>query len=97
MAEDFKKLTREELDELAGEPLPEPAAMSLINANIAAPIPGWVFRPLLAWLRIQKHAVEWIKTPFFTGTTFVEFFKAETRNCAAVDGLSLGFRQPEQE
>jgi len=38
MAEDFKKLTREELDELAGEPLPERAAMSLINANIAAPI-----------------------------------------------------------
>lgn len=35
---DFKKLTREELDELAGEPLPERAAMSLINANVAAPI-----------------------------------------------------------
>jgi hypothetical protein len=31
-------LTREELDEMAGEPLPERAAMSLINANIAAPI-----------------------------------------------------------
>jgi hypothetical protein len=38
MADDFRKLTREELDELAGEPLPERAAMSLINANIAAPI-----------------------------------------------------------
>jgi hypothetical protein len=38
MAEEFRKLTREELDELAGEPLPERAAMSLINANIAAPI-----------------------------------------------------------
>lgn len=36
--QDFKKLTREELDQLAGEPLPERAAMSLINANIAAPI-----------------------------------------------------------
>lgn len=35
---EFKKLTREELDKLAGEPLPERAAMSLINANIAAPI-----------------------------------------------------------
>ena len=34
----YKPLTREELDELAGEPLPERAAMSLINANIAAPI-----------------------------------------------------------
>jgi hypothetical protein len=38
MAEEFRKLTRQELDELAGEPLPERAAMSLINANIAAPI-----------------------------------------------------------
>jgi len=38
MADEFRKLTREELDTLAGEPLPERAAMSLINANIAAPI-----------------------------------------------------------
>jgi hypothetical protein len=37
-AEEYRKLTREELDELAGEPLPERAAMSLINANLAAPI-----------------------------------------------------------
>ena len=34
----YKALTRQELDELAGEPLPERAAMSLINANVAAPI-----------------------------------------------------------
>jgi predicted peroxiredoxin len=34
----YKALTREELEELAGEPLPERAAMSLINANVAAPI-----------------------------------------------------------
>jgi hypothetical protein len=34
----YKELTREELDALAGEPLPERAAMSLVNANIAAPI-----------------------------------------------------------
>ena len=33
-----KKLSREELDELAGEPLPARAAMSLVNANIAIPI-----------------------------------------------------------
>jgi len=33
-----RKLTREELDELAGEQLPERAAMSLVNANIAIPI-----------------------------------------------------------
>ena len=34
----YKPLTREELDQLAGEPLPERVAMSLINSNIAAPI-----------------------------------------------------------
>jgi len=39
MAEhEYRKLTREELDAIAGEPLPERAAMSLINANVAAPI-----------------------------------------------------------
>jgi hypothetical protein len=38
MADEYRKLSREELDELAGEPLPERAAMSLINANLAAPI-----------------------------------------------------------
>ena len=38
MSEQYRKLTREELDELAGEPLPERAAMSLINANLAAPV-----------------------------------------------------------
>ena len=36
--EEFKRLTREELEKLAGEALPERAAMSLINANVAAPI-----------------------------------------------------------
>ena len=35
---DYKQLTREELNALAGEELPERAAMSLINANVAAPI-----------------------------------------------------------
>jgi hypothetical protein len=35
---DYNKLTREQLNELAGEELPERAAMSLINANVAAPI-----------------------------------------------------------
>ena len=40
MAEDktYKALTRDELNTLAGEELPERAAMSLINANVAAPI-----------------------------------------------------------
>jgi hypothetical protein len=36
--QEYRKLTREELDEMAGEALPERAAMSLINANIAAPV-----------------------------------------------------------
>jgi len=36
--QEYRALTREELDQLAGEPLPERAAMSLINANVAAPV-----------------------------------------------------------
>ena len=36
--EQYKQLTREELNALAGEELPERAAMSLINANIAVPV-----------------------------------------------------------
>jgi len=36
--QEYKPLTREELSELAGEELPGRAAMSLINANVAAPI-----------------------------------------------------------
>jgi hypothetical protein len=35
---EFRKLSRQELEEIAGEQLPERAAMSLINANIAIPI-----------------------------------------------------------
>ena len=35
---DYKQLSREELSQLAGEELPERAAMSLINANIAIPV-----------------------------------------------------------
>ena len=35
---EYRKLTKEELDGLAGEELPERAAMSLINANVAAPV-----------------------------------------------------------
>jgi len=34
----YKSLSREELEELAGEELPERAAMSLVNANIAIPV-----------------------------------------------------------
>jgi hypothetical protein len=36
--QEYRTLTREDLEALAGEPLPDRAAMSLINANIAAPI-----------------------------------------------------------
>jgi hypothetical protein len=36
--QEYKKLTREELNALAGEELPERAAMSLVNANVVAPI-----------------------------------------------------------
>jgi hypothetical protein len=35
---DYKPLTREDLNELAGEELPERAAMSLLSANLAAPV-----------------------------------------------------------
>ena len=36
--QEYRSLTREELDALAGEELPDRAAMSLINANVAAPV-----------------------------------------------------------
>jgi hypothetical protein len=36
--QEYQPLTREELNTLAGEELPERAAMSLINANVAAPV-----------------------------------------------------------
>jgi hypothetical protein len=35
---EYRPLSREELDQIAGEQLPERAAMSLVNANVAAPI-----------------------------------------------------------
>jgi hypothetical protein len=41
MADDiqqYRQLTHQELNDLAGEELPERAAMSLINANLAAPV-----------------------------------------------------------
>ena len=38
MSEEYRKLSKEDLDELVGEELPERAAMSLINANVAAPV-----------------------------------------------------------
>ena len=39
MAEqEYRPLTKEELDQITGEPLPERQAMSLINANVAIPV-----------------------------------------------------------
>jgi len=34
----YKPLSREELNEMTGEELPERAAMALVNANVAIPI-----------------------------------------------------------
>ena len=36
--EEYRALTREELEAVAGEALPERAVMSLINANAAIPV-----------------------------------------------------------
>jgi hypothetical protein len=36
--QEYRTLTREELDQLAGEPLPDRAAMALLNLNLAAPV-----------------------------------------------------------
>lgn len=38
MAEEYRKLTEDELRTIAGEELPERAAMSLVNANLAIPV-----------------------------------------------------------
>lgn len=38
MADDQRDLTPEELDQQVGEELPDREAMSLVNANIAAPV-----------------------------------------------------------
>ena len=35
---EYKTLTPDEIEAIAGEPLPERAVMSLVNANLAAPI-----------------------------------------------------------
>lgn len=36
--QEYKKLTREDIDAITGGELPERAAMSLVNANVFAPI-----------------------------------------------------------
>jgi hypothetical protein len=49
---DYQSLSREELGALAGEELPERAAMSLVNANVAIPINAAVAANVLS-----DHAV----------------------------------------
>ena len=58
---DYKPLTRDELNELAGEELPERAAMSLINAHLAAPVNAAVAANVLsdgsvAWANAEQTA-----------------------------------------
>jgi hypothetical protein len=36
--QEYRRLTKAELEAMAGEELPERAAMSLVNANIAIPV-----------------------------------------------------------
>jgi hypothetical protein len=38
MGEEYRPVTAEELRKLGGEELPERAAMSLVNANVAVPV-----------------------------------------------------------
>jgi hypothetical protein len=45
---EYKPLTREELNAMAGEELPERAAMSLINANLSAPVNAAVAANILS-------------------------------------------------
>ncbi len=46
--QEYRPLTREELNQLAGEELPEKAAMSLINANLAIPVNAAVAANILS-------------------------------------------------
>jgi hypothetical protein len=36
--QEYRRLTAKDLEKIAGEPLPERAAMSLVNANVAIPV-----------------------------------------------------------
>jgi hypothetical protein len=56
---EYKKVSRKELEQLAGEALPEKAAMSLINANIAIPVNAAIAANVLsdgsvAWADAQQ-------------------------------------------
>ena len=45
---EYRELTREELDQIVGTQLPERAAMSLINANVAVPVNAGVAANVLS-------------------------------------------------
>jgi hypothetical protein len=38
MGQEYKRVSRDELEAIVGEKLPERTAMSLINANVAVPV-----------------------------------------------------------
>jgi hypothetical protein len=48
MSDQYRTLSSQELAELAGEELPERAAMSLVNANVAIPIKAAVAANVLS-------------------------------------------------
>jgi len=60
MSDQYRKLTREELSQIAGEELPERAAMSLVNANLAIPVNAAIAANVLsdgsvAWADAQQN------------------------------------------
>src|SRR4051812_36916928 len=68
MSDDYRKLSREDLDSIAGEQLPERAAMSLINANLAIPVNAAVAANVLSdGATAYANAVQ--QTPIDKATT----------------------------
>jgi hypothetical protein len=48
MSKEYRELSRDELNEIVGEDLPDRAAMSLINANVAVPVNAGVAANVLS-------------------------------------------------
>ncbi len=46
--QEYRTLTREELEQIAGDELPERAAMSLVNLNVAVPVNAAVAANILS-------------------------------------------------
>ena len=58
--DEYRQLSREELQAIAGDELPERAAMSLINANLAIPVNAAIAANVLsdgsvAWADAQQQ------------------------------------------